>query len=536
MKLYTKIMLLNIAVVFFAVMSLVPFVSINIAGNLHEKAEINIMNTAKTISNSYTIRQALKEGDPDGVIAEIVSNIHGSVEEIQFIVVADMNSVRFAHPDSEKIGQKFVGGDELQVVTHGDSYISEGIGTLGRSLRAFVPIYDISGKDQIGFVSVGTLNESINRAQRLAIINVIFIAFIGLIIGAIGTFLLTKNIKKNLFGLEPEEISKLYHEKDSMLQAIHEGIVAIDINGNINMLNDSAMEILQLREKYNAVNLTGLPIKDVFENTQLPEILLSGKAEYNSEQMVNNTLIVTNRVPIISDNQIIGAIATFNDKTQVTQLAEEITGVNQIVAALRANTHEFMNKLHVILGLIQLEKYSDAKTYILQTSENQKMILTNVIKRIEDPTIAGLIIGKISRAKELVIPFTIDEQSWLSHNRARNIPSHVLVTIVGNLLENAFEAVDRSDNQSNSVYLKIEESAHAITIIVKDSGIGLNDEQITKVFQRGYTTKPNSKGVGLHLVKKNIESCNGWIDVQSHPHNGSVFQVTLPLTEQRSSL
>lgn len=536
MRLYTKIMLLNIAVVLCAMISFVPFATITITENLSKEFQLNIMNTAITISESTAIRGALENGDPTGKIAGEVGAIHERIKDIQFIVVADMNSLRYAHPDPEKIGKYFVGGDDIRVVETGEAYISEAVGTLGESLRAFVPIYDLAGNTQIGFVAVGTLTESINAAQRHVILNILIVAFIGLIVGSIGAVLLTNNIKQKLLGLEPEEITELYNEKDSMLKAIHEGIVAIDSNGKINMINDSAMGILQLDGHSGINDIIGKPIDKIFKNTKLPQILMSGESEYNDELMVNSTVIVANRVPIINGDKTIGAIATFKDKTQVTRLAEEVTGVNQIVAALRANTHEFMNKLHVILGLLQMKKYDEARAFIITTSESQEVILNKVIKKIEDPTIAGLIIGKISRAKELGIRFIIDDDSCLAYGDVHGIQGHVMVTVIGNLLENAFEAVDKSVDASDEVRLKIVDSNQEVIITVADTGIGIAVDKIPFIFQRGYTTKDGSEGVGLHLVEKYVFANNGSVDVVSQPAEGTVFTVKIPKSLKEGTL
>ena len=528
MRLYNKVMLLNIVIVIFAMISFVPYATLTITNNLHEKVEINIMNTANMVSKSTAIRQALESGDPQGWIAEEVRGIQENVTEIQFIVVADMNSVRYSHPDTEKIGKRFVGGDETRVIETGEIYISEGVGTLGESLRAFVPVYNVTGDRQIGFVSVGTLTRSIGIAQREAMANIFLVTLFALAVGSVGAVLLTNNIKQMLFGLEPEKISELYHEKDSMLKAIHEGIVAIDQEGNINMINNSAMDILGLSDSGGIDAFLGQPIAKVFENTKLPQILLSGESEYDDELTVSNTVIVANRVPILSGDKTIGALATFKDKTQVTRLAEEVTGVNQIVAALRANTHEFMNKLHVILGLVQMEKYDEARAFILSVSQNQEVILNKIIKGIEDSTIAALLIGKNSRSKELGVNFKISDNSHLGTNEEHLISSQVLVTVLGNLLENAFEAVDKSRGAEKEVTLAINDDGNEVIIQVSDTGVGIPEQDLSDIYERGFTTKEGSEGVGLNLVERRVESCKGTIDVISEVDKGTMFTVRIP--------
>ncbi|MEN8905324.1 MAG: ATP-binding protein [Clostridiales bacterium] len=528
MKLYRKIMLLIIAVVFVAIVSFMPFATLTVSSNIQDKVEDNILNIAKTVAKSPFIRTALEEKDPEGEIADYVDDIYNDISEVEFIVVADMNSKRYSHPVKERVGEKFVGNDEIKVIETGEMYISEGKGTLGKSLRVFVPIYNMNETTQIGFISVGTLMESITKAKFEAQGHIIIAAWIGLLTGFFGAVFLTKNIKKSLLGLEPEEISKLYNEKDSMLKGIHEGIVAIDSNYNINMINISALKILGLEKRYKIDTLIGKPILSVFKNSRLPHIVKTGLAEYNFEQVINNTVILTNRVPIKDKKEIIGALATFKDKTQITHLAEEVTGVKLIVEALRANTHEFMNKLHVILGLIHLGEVKKAQSFIMQTVENQELIFTDIIQKIKDSNIAGLLIGKASRAKELGIHFEIDEDCKLKSNEKGKITNHTLVTIIGNLLENAFFAVDKSSLNKKKVYFKILETDEIIQIIIKDTGIGIKESEYNKIFERGYTTKEGSKGVGLELVIKSINILEGDINVKSKVNEGTTFNIILP--------
>jgi len=527
LKLQTKITILITIVVFVSISIILPFITESATDNVQEKVEINIMNVAKIVAKSPVIREALTNKDPDRIIEPYVKTLLASVEQIKFIVVADMDGVRYSHPNPQRVGEKFVGGDQYRVIEEGNTYISEATGTLGKSMRVFTPIYDLENKKQIGFVSVGTLIKSIEMAKQEAIIHLIFLAYTGIFIGGIGAFLLAKNIKNTLMGLEPDEIIKLYNEKIGMLDAIHEGIIAIDEKCRITLINDSALDILQIKNKYKLEEITGKVVTDVFGTSRLPKVLESGIAEYDKEQRMNDTIVVTNRVPIKDNGKIVGAVATFRDKTKVTKLAEELTGVKQIVQALRANTHEFLNKLHVILGLLHIGEIEDAKKYIVNVTESQQQILSMIVKKIKDPTIAGLILGKFSRAKELGIKIKVDEATKLD-SRHKNISSNVLVTLIGNILENALEAVSKSNNEPKIVKLRIEEMEDRIEIQVEDSGVGIEAGNLETIFERGFTTKPESEGVGLDLVKKTLEKLNGKIRVSSEPNKGSVFEVILP--------
>ncbi|MCG8483099.1 MAG: ATP-binding protein, partial [Clostridia bacterium] len=355
---------------------------------------------------------------------------------------------------------------------------------------------------------------------------IVLLTLFGLVVGTIGAFLLAKNIKNSLMGLEPSQITKLYNENIAMMDAIHEGILAVDQDGRVTIINDSAMNMLKIEEK-NKNNIKGKNVKSVFPTSMLPRVLESGIAEYDKELITNDTIVVANRVPIISKGKIIGAIATFRDKTELTMLAEELTGVKLIIEALRANSHEFANKLHVILGLIKIGEIEEAKNYIINVADTQQQILSMIIKRIKDPTIAGLILGKFSRAKELGISIKIDKRTKLECKH-KNINSNVLVTIIGNLIANALESVSKSDKEEKSINVRIEESESKIIIEVGDSGVGIKKENIKKIFERGFTDKSESRGIGLALVKENVQSLNGEIKVISKINKGTTFTIILP--------
>lgn len=490
--------------------------------NVKTKVEINNMNTAINVANAPFLGDILTQGDPYGTIQDYADRVLVSLEDISMIVVADMDGVRYAHPNKKRLGEYFVGGDERRVIETGESYISEATGTLGHSLRAFVPIYNSKG-EQAGFVMVGTLTQGISDDQYLAARKIFIYAIVGLLLGIIGAIKVASDIKKNLLGLEPYEISRLYNEKNAMLQAIQDGIIAIDDKSRITTINDAALRILGIKDE----NVLGKEMKEVFPSNSLERVLATGIEEVEKDRELNGIHIVTNTIPIVYDEKTIGVISTFRDKTEVTRLAEEITGVNQIVEALRANTHEFMNKLHVILGLIQIGEIDEAKKQIVDIRERQQNITSLVMNKIKDPMISALILGKHSRGLELGIDILLDEESSLNKTHGR-IHSNVLVTILGNFIENALEAITDDNKNDKKVKIKIVENDKEIRIEVEDSGKGIPEENLNKIFESSFSTKSKGRGIGLFLVKERIESHNGEIEVISKLGQGTKIVALIP--------
>ncbi|WML32801.1 sensor histidine kinase [Clostridium sp. OS1-26] len=525
MKLQTKLTLLIITVVFISISIIIFFVASWTTENIESKARTNIMNVAEMVAHSREMVDALAVKDPNRKIGPYVNMQLKNLEQVEYIIVADMEEIRYSHPNPEMIGKRFMGGDEYRVLQKGETYISEATGTLGKSLRAFTPIYDAENKKEIGFVSVGTLTHSIEAAKHTAILYIILIGFGGLMVGIIGAFLLANNIKNTLLGLEPEEITKLYNEKMGILYAIHEGLIAVDHRGRITLINDSALNILHLENKVNKKDIIGKNIEEVIPNTRMVNVLETGESEFEKEQRINNTIIMTNRIPIMNRGKVVGAIASFRDKTEVTRMAEELTGAKKMAWSLRAQNHEFMNKLHTISGLIQLEEYEEVLQFISDVAKVRSNISNILTENIKDSSVSALLLSKYNKAEECRVKLKIDENSKLT-KLPENMTSEEIVSVLGNLIENSLDEV--KNDGTGLIYIKIIEDENFLNIIVKDNGGGIPVEYREKIYEQGFSTKDGQRGHGMYIVKKIIDESNGIIKFDVD--NGVHWDITIPMT------
>lgn len=489
--------------------------------NLEASIARSNMNTAITISKIPNLGDLIESEDPNGVIQDFVDQQLELLEEQDIIVVADMEGKRFGHPNLERLGEYFVGGDEKRVIERGESYLSKATGTLGPSLRAFAPIVNSNGK-QLGFVMVGTFLEDIKAIQLETVIGINVIAAIGLLIGIYAIFILTDNIKQSLLGLEPDQIRQLYTEKDSMLRAIQEGIISIDENKLITMINDSGKRILKIEDR----DILGKRIDHVFPNSGLEDVLASGKSETEENRYINGINIMVNIVPILNKGKITGVIASFRDKSEVTRMAEEITGFKEIVETLRANSHEFLNKLHVILGLIQIGEIDQAKSYIIDIRESKEEITSSLMENFQDPILVALLLGKKSRANELGVSFDISIDSKLKNYKAGQ-KSMELVTVLGNIIENALEAT-LNNKKEKKVRLTINNLNDHLEFIIEDNGVGIKADDLDKIFSKGYSTNSKTRGIGLSLVKEKVQLLKGEITIDSTLNIGTIFKLIIP--------
>jgi two-component system sensor histidine kinase DcuS len=169
-------------------------------------------------------------------------------------------------------------------------------------------------------------------------------------------------------------------------------------------------------------------------------VLQSGQPLSDQEIGCNGHLLLCNSVPVRGQDGVIGAVSTFRDKTEISQLLQRIDGMVNYVDALRAHSHEFMNKLHVILGLLNMKRYDTLEEYVLQTAEGYQNDIGTLQHQIQSPVVAGFLLGKINRAREAGIILTLANESLVPDNPNQQQVT-ALVTILGNLIENALDAM-----------------------------------------------------------------------------------------------
>lgn len=519
-KLQTKIMLLVFSVVAVSLLITNVLISRSIEVEIKDGIGRQAMSIAHLIARSSIVVEGLEKGQYSETMQTYTSE-SAAATDVEYIVILNMEGIRQAHPNKSKVGQRFVGGDEAEALA-GQEYTSIAQGTLGDSLRAFVPVVGKNGQ-QIGVVVVGILMDDI-QFLVIQVSKVLMVAIgIGMALGIIGAFMLSYSIKKTLFGLEPEAIAKRLEERNAMLYSVREGIIAVDKQGMVTLVNEEALRMLTMAGVHG--NPINKPVENYVPNTRLIQVIASGEAELNQEQDFYGLSVLTNRLPMVVDGEIIGAISTFRDKTEVKMLAEQLTGVRDYVDALRAQAHEFMNQLHVILGLVNLESYKQLATYINRIVSEHEVELSFVAKRIREPVIAGFILSKLSLAREKNIIMHLAAESYMPQPKQENIV-HEMVTIIGNLVENAFDAVANSDHKEVELHMYCDEEF--LCIHVSDTGEGILTELSDQLFKKGVSSKGTQRGFGLYLVQRSLEELGGEIEFETRPGEGTVFTVKIP--------
>lgn len=521
MRLQTRITIMIVAIVLLSASVTMTLTMWALIHSTDRALEQKLFHIAESVARLPVVLEELKGPPVNGEIQKQVQDILDASLDVDLIVVCNMRRQRYAHPNPDRIGGILVGDDESEVVEQAKRYISTATGTLGTSIRAFVPVFD--GETQLGFIVAGTLVYRVENTRRQTMLSLLTYLFSGLGIGLVGAVVLARRVKGILLGLEPEEIARLYSEHSGLLEALHEGVIAIDAQGKISMANESARALMDMRDR----DLIGLDVDALLHNCRLPEVMASGQAEYDKEQEMLGRQVIINRVPIYDKGRVVGAVATFRDKTLLVRLAEELTGAKQLVAALRASSHEFLNKLQVLLGLLDLGKYDQAKKYILASHRRQLDANKELMSTFRDPVVAGLMLGKASFCREQNVQLIITPDSRVDVIDDANV-THALVTAIGNLIDNAVEAA-RGAPGGGEITICLKNDAHRVIVEVRDNGDGLAPAVRERLFTRGVTTKGDGRGLGLFLVREDLAVVGGTIQVESRKGE-TVFRVEIPLT------
>lgn len=502
-------------------------------GNLLSEQEKDFgqraMLVARTVSNVPELSVHLENAN----IKESAKNINKIVDGIrvihkaEYIVVMNMERIKLSHPVSKEIGKRSESQD-LNAAFSEHYYVSKARGESGVMIRAFVPIIN-DKREQVGIVVVGyslpDFLEMLQSYEREIMITIV----ISLIFSIFGAYTLGRHIKKQMFGLEPHEIAKMYVERTETFNAMHEGIIAVDKEMNITIFNEKAADILGVTRKIE--DCIGQKIYDVLPDTRLPEIVETATPVYDQELYINHHSILSNRVPIIVNGELVGAVAMFKDLTAVKKLAEEVTGVKAFVQALRVQTHEHKNKIHTIAGLLQLGHTKQALEYVTVTTENEASLTKFLNERFHNENISGLLLSKVSYGKELGIEVEIDRKSHFKRFPPL-LDHHDFVVLFGNLIENAFEALNVLSKEDKYVAISVDEHDGVLAIAVTDNGIGMTKEVQERMFENGFSSKASeNRGIGLHLVYEIVRKGNGDIEVTSEFMKGTSFLILFELGE-----
>ena len=476
---------------------------------VENQIKITLKDTAFCIIQNDFIKEDLYYDKQTNEIQEYTKTLISALDDVDIIVICDMTGKKYSHLDETQIGEIFVNPDKEEVLKKGESYYSLMEGSMGKTLRWFEPI--MYRNQQVGFVMVGKYYNDILSINKETRIKYIGLFILSILISIAGEAVLAQRIKRDMLNMEPEEIATLYNQKKIIIDNVHDGIIALDKNNKITDINNRCYSLFENFSCDRVLERLDIYIKSRM-SFKMKELIINGKR-----------LFVT-LIPIIEDNMYLGQLIILSDRENINKIAKEITGVDEVVKNLRANVHEFKNNLHVILGLIQLEQYSQAKDYILKL---QKVREDNSLEFLEinDYYVRALLLSRKLVAKERKVELILNSKSNIYQEHGI-VDSKDLVTILGNLIENALEACAVSDVEHKKVEIYIKEDDFRIQIIVKDNGIPIQFDDTEKMFIEGISSKGDNRGTGLYLVKNRVELYNGTIDIEER-NDEKIFTINI---------
>ena len=487
-----------------------------------ERRDQNLQNVAEAIAKSPLVVEAeYSNMDSYPLLKEYLDSLCDTLKDIDVISVVTKESTRLYHSNEELIGTVYDGTIPDFKEKSRDYYTTTDNGPSGTQRRAYAAIYDEEG-NYAGFVMAIMLMKNIKNETIQIILTFILITIIAILIELFISAELSDKIKKSLLGYEPDVFTSMFRMRDNILESLDEGIVAVDKVGKVQFINKSAVEMLTTDGKEEA--FIGRYVSNLSNTIPALNPLCASETSRSVSSAYDNILIDT--IPIKENDSVTGTVGILHDRKEYTKLMEDLTGTRYLVDSMRANNHDFTNKLHVILGLIQMEMYDEATSYIQNITMVQRETISKVMNCINEPAIAALLIGKIARASELNVKFVLREGCYYS-SADISLPSEVLVTVIGNLIENAFESMnDMNYDGQKELLFGMYSKPGALLITADDTGSGISDSNIDRIFENGFSTKGSGRGTGLYQVKNLIEAAGGKINVESQEGIGTSFTIS----------
>jgi len=478
---------------------------------------------AETVANTRLIRDALEAGEETyvRVAAESSRSVSGSGS----VVVARVDRTVIASADPAELGERFpLGGS---TVLQGRSWVGEGRLDGDRAAVAMVPMLGGTDRELLGFVAVE--REYPTLADGLAAAAPNLLTYLGLAsaIGIGGSLLVARRVKRQTLGMEPAEITGLVEHRNAMLHGIREGVVGLDLRGRVTLVNDEAIRLLGIPG-----DALGRTLADLGVGAEVSEVLLAREVARDRAVASAGRVLVVNRLPISSRGRPIGSVTTLRDRTELLELRRELDLTRHVTDTLRAQAHEFSNRLHTIAGLIELGEADEAVRLVHRISSTRSEFSATVTTAVRDASIAALLIAKASQAGELGVDLRIAPDSSLP--ALDDALSTDVATVVGNLVDNAMDAASTALHRWVEVGVGLVDGE--VDVVVRDSGAGVPPGMEREVFRRGVSTKgegrssvaggSGERGIGLSLVHLVCTRRGG--EVTASSNGGSTFTARLP--------
>ncbi|MDJ0460729.1 sensor histidine kinase [Streptomyces sp. H27-C3] len=475
--------------------------------------------TATAVANSPAVVEAARSDNPTPLLQPYADGLREETG-VDFVVIMAPNGTRWTHPEPPQIGKTYLGRTDPAL--KGETFSETHVGVLGRSVRVVTPVLD--GGRITGLVSAGITVEKISAQLRQQVIALLGVASGALALGGLGTYVINARLRRHTHGMNAAELSRMHDYHQAALHAVREGLLMVDGQRRIALINDGGRELLGL-----GPDAVGRPVAEMDLPAPLTGALLDPGARVDEVHLTADRVIVVNSRPVSGGEQS-GTVVTLRDHTELQALSGELDSERGFTQALRSQAHEAANRLHTVVSLIELGRADEAVDFATAELELAQVLTDQVVGAVGEPVLAALLLGKAAQANERGLTLVLDEHSRIDDGLLpRTLPARDLVTILGNLIDNAMDAAQGSDGARVTVTARTDEHGDELLLRVSDTGPGVEPAAADAVFARGWSTKSPGRGLGLALVRQAVHRGRGTVVLAEGPCGGAEFTVRLPL-------
>lgn len=508
-------------------------VYLDVRDKTYQQTGERMLAVATSIADNPLVLDAAASPDPSRQLQPYAQRVMGDAK-VDFITIMAPDRTRWTHPNPAEIGKPYIGS--VDVALSGKPYTEVYAGTLGPSIRAIVPVVDGAGNVK-AMVAAGVTVTNVSVALSARLPAIFGVALALLAAGAVVSWILGRYLKRVTLGWGPEQLAQLFVFYDSVLHSVREGLLLVDRKGEVVLYNDQAAVLLGIPPR--APRGAAPSLKDLRLPESLGALLQSGRSARDEIHLTETRVLVVNQEPARPPgeaqgrrSQPMGTVTTLRDHTELEALSGELQSMRTLSDALRSQTHEHSNRLHTIVSLMELGRNKEALEFATEDLQLSQQLTDEVVSSVSEPVLGALLMGKVAQASERGVSLQIETEEGLDSI----LPDpHDLVTIVGNLVDNALDAAASAD-APRWVDLTFKSVEGSVVIEVADSGPGVDEDAVRTVMQRGYSTKEPGefgRGIGLALVQQAVRRLGGRLTVSRAV--GAVFTVTLPAAERSTA-
>ncbi|MEU9303784.1 sensor histidine kinase [Streptomyces sp. NPDC048269] len=487
-------------------------------GQAEDAARRQAGAVARAVADSPSVQEAVREAvrgiDPTARLQPYAERVRVD-SGVDFVTIMDPAGRRWTHPDPRRIGERFMGNTARAL--RGETFSETYTGTLGPSIRVVTPLTD-DGR-VVGMVSAGITVRAISARLASQLSALAWVAAAALALGGAGTYIVNARLRRHTHGMNAAELSRMYDYHQAALHGVREGLLMLDGQRRITLINDAGRELLGLRDA-----MTGTGVADLGLPAPLTGALLADRPRVDEVHLTADRVLVVNSSPVAGGGRR-GTVVTLRDHTELQVLTGELDHERGFTQALRSQAHEAANRLHTVVSLIELGRAQEAVEFATAELELAQALTDEVVTAVGEPVLVALLLGKAAQAHERGVELVVTPDSTAVEGGPGTPPARDLVTVVGNLVDNAMDAL--TGVPGGRIAVTVRSGADGLLLRVTDSGPGLPEG--VDVFRRGWSGKGEGRGLGLALVRQVAQRHGGTAEAAQPPEGGAEFTVRLPV-------